>query len=266
MEKKQRCDLSLMSWNILAPCWVNKEWYPSMYQLANDHQKRMEKICSEISSCYCDVVMIQEAQEDLLHLFQMKLGDKYFFQFTANNPSESSIPNGLVTLIKKDWIYSKEVKMINGILDPIKGEAIQIVHIPSKDLFLVNLHLDYMDSLSQAKMVKEKVHHLTNSMASMTILAGDLNAEIDLCEQFQWIGYQNVFDQANKNYPIPSYYLDPMSNQKGNLAIDHIYYDPNRISCIQSGKAFDRNDRSLEDVLQVFGSDHIYVWAYFHLL
>lgn len=54
MEKIQQGDFSLMSWNILAPCWVNKEWYPSMYQLANDHEKRMEKISSEISSRYCD--------------------------------------------------------------------------------------------------------------------------------------------------------------------------------------------------------------------
>lgn len=266
MEKKQRYDFSLMSWSILAPCWVNKEWYPSMYQLANDHQKRMEKICSEICSCHCDVVMIQEAQEDLLPSFEMKLGEKYFFQFAANNPSTSSIPNGLVTLIKKDWIYSKEVKMINAILDPNKGEAIQIVHIPSKDLFLVNLHLDYMDSLLQAKMVKEKFHHLTNSMASITILAGDLNAEIDLCEKFQWIGYQNVFDQTNKDHLIPSHYPDPLNNEKGNVAIDHIYYDLNRVLCVQSGKAFDRNDQSLEDALQIFGSDHIYIWAHFHLL
>lgn len=205
-------------------------------------------------------------QEDFLHLFQMKLGEKYSFQFTANNPSASSIPNGLVTLIKKDWIYSKEVTMINGILDPIKGEAIQIVQIPSKNLFLVNLHLDYMDSLSQAKMVKETFHQLTNSMVSMTILAGDLNAEIDLCEQFQWIGYENVFNRTNKDHRIPSCYLDPLNNQKGTLAIDHIYYDPTKVSCIQSGKAFDRNDRSLEDALQIFGSDHIYIWAYFHLL
>ena len=58
MEKRKGGDLSLMSWNILAPCWVNEEWYPSMYQLAKDSQKRMEKILSEISSCSSDVVMI----------------------------------------------------------------------------------------------------------------------------------------------------------------------------------------------------------------
>ncbi|CAF4048935.1 unnamed protein product, partial [Adineta steineri] len=33
-------DLSLISWNILAPCWVNKDWYPSLYELAIDSKTR----------------------------------------------------------------------------------------------------------------------------------------------------------------------------------------------------------------------------------
>ena len=160
MNTKQTLDLSLMSWNILAPCWVEKEWYPSLYELAADYQTRINIIIAKISLFNCDVIMIQEAQENLIHLFKQKLNDNYFYQFASNNPSGSSFSNGLLTLIHKDWKYFNEIKIINGILDPIKGEAIQIVHIPSINVDLVNLHLDHIQPLSQAKMIKDKCYQL----------------------------------------------------------------------------------------------------------
>ena len=64
MNAKEMVDLSLMSWNILAPCWVEKVWYPSSYKLAADYQTRINKILSEICLHNCDIVFIQEAQED----------------------------------------------------------------------------------------------------------------------------------------------------------------------------------------------------------
>ncbi len=106
MTTKEICDLSLMSWNILAPCWVKKEWYPSFYELASDYQTRINKILSKICSCNCNIIMIQEAQENLIHLFKQKLGENYLYEFAPNNPTASSIANGLLTLINKDWKYS----------------------------------------------------------------------------------------------------------------------------------------------------------------
>jgi mRNA deadenylase 3'-5' endonuclease subunit Ccr4 len=255
-----------MSWNILAPCWVEQEWYPSMYQLANDYQTRINVILSEISLLNCDIIIIQEAQQDLLHLFQEKLGEKYFYEFAANNPTTLSIDNGLLTLINKDWIYAKEIKIINGILDPIKGEAIQILNIPSKNVHLVNLHLDYIDPIPQAKMVKERCNQLLGYESSLSIMGGDLNAEKDIYEQFPWFEYKNVFDESNKENIIPTYYADP-NNDETNVSIDHIFYDPNQVILIQSGKAWnDIQHRSLQDSLTRFGSDHIYVWAKFNFI
>jgi len=34
-------EFSLTSWNILAPCWITQDWYPSLYHLASNHQKRI---------------------------------------------------------------------------------------------------------------------------------------------------------------------------------------------------------------------------------
>ncbi|CAF4450474.1 unnamed protein product, partial [Rotaria magnacalcarata] len=72
---KSSHDLSLLSWNTLAPCWVLKEWYPSLYDLAVDDQTRVELIIAHIRSLDHDIVVIQEAQEDQLCLFKEKLGD-----------------------------------------------------------------------------------------------------------------------------------------------------------------------------------------------
>jgi len=238
MSTEQKIDLSLMSWNILAPCWVHKDWYPSSYELASNYRTRITTILSKISSCNCDVVMIQEAQEDMISLYKEKLNENYIFEFAPNNPTAASIANGLLTLIHKDWKYAKETKIINGILDPEKGEAIQIINIPSQNIYLVNLHLDHLHPLPQAKMVKDKCKELLGNSPSISIMAGDLNSEKVIYDQFPWIGYKNVFDESIKDNVIPSYYPDPLS-KGSNKSIDHIFYDPNQVTLIDYGKAWD---------------------------
>ncbi len=255
-----------MSWNILAPCWVHKDWYPSSYELASNYRTRITTILSKISSCNCDVVMIQEAQEDMISLYKEKLNDNYIFEFAPNNPTAASIPNGLLTLIHKDWKYAKETTIINGILDPEKGEAIQIIDIPSKNIHLINLHLDYIHQVSQAKMIKDKCVELLGSSTYISIMAGDLNAEKIVYDQFQWIGYKDVFDESIKDNIIPSYYVDPLIAENSTASIDHIFYDPNQVTLIAYGKAWDVQGQSLEDALKIFGSDHIYVWAKFNFI
>jgi mRNA deadenylase 3'-5' endonuclease subunit Ccr4 len=265
MNTNQMLDLSLMCWNILAPCWVEKEWHPSSYELASDYQTRINKILSIISSFNFDVIMIQEAQENFLHLFKQKLDEIYLFEFAPNNPTTSSFSNGLLTLINRNWKYSNEVKIINEILDPIKGDAIQIINIPSKNIYLINLHLDWIDPISQANMIKDKFNQLLGNSTSISIMGGDLNAEKHIYEKFQWFGYKNVFDESIKDNIIPSYYADPHV-QDSNSSIDHIFYDRNQVTLIDCGKAFNDQNRCLYDALQMFGSDHIYVWANFSFI
>src|SRR5438094_10454330 len=96
-------DLSLLSWNILAPCWVLKEWYPSLYDLAADNETRLKLIIEHIRSLGHDIVMLQEAQEDQLDLFKEILGDDYLFEFVSNNPTPALKANGLLTLIRKNY-------------------------------------------------------------------------------------------------------------------------------------------------------------------
>lgn len=258
-------DLSVMSWNILAPCWVEKEWYPSVYELAADHETRIKTVAENILSCNCDVIMIQEAQEDMISLFHEYLGEKYVSEFAPNNPSPSSYPNGLLTLIHKDWKYAKEAKIINGILDFEQGDAIQIIYIPSKHIHLVNLHLDYSNPLPQAKMVKSKCNELLGTSKCMSIMAGDLNADKGLYDQFGWTEFKNIFNESNTDTIIPSYYTDRPDHET-DMSIDHIFYDQNQVTLLEHGKAWDAQDRSLEDALTMLGSDHIYVWATFNFV
>jgi len=71
--------------------------------------------------------------------------------------------------------------------------------------------------------------------------------------------------QLKKNL-IPSYYADPYNEyEESNVSIDHIFYDPNQVTLLKSGKAWNHfKERTLEDSLRKFGSDHIYVWANFN--
>ncbi|CAF0971013.1 unnamed protein product [Didymodactylos carnosus] len=181
------------------------------------------------------------------------MGDDYLYEFASNNPTSAPNANGLLTLIRKDWKYTSEVTVTNGILDPEKGEAIQIITIPSKNIHLVNLHLDYIQRASQAKMVKDKCNELLGAIHSMTVMAGDLNAETEECDKFDWIGYEDAFRESIEGARIPSYYPDPKHGLR-NTAIDHVFYDPNQVTLIQHGKAWDALDRSLEDSLKLFGN------------
>lgn len=264
MSRKEICDLSLMSWNILAPCWVKKEWYPSSYDLASDFSGRFNKIISRINSLNANIIMIQEAQEDYLYLFKEKLNENYLFEYTKNNPSQSLHSNGLLTLIEKKWIYSNKIKIYNGILDSIKGEAIQLIHIPSHDLYFINIHLDYIDPLSQIKLINNKSYELLGKECSISLIAGDFNSEKYLYDQFQLFEYRNVFDETEKNKIIRSYYADSSNNQVKNPSIDHIFYDPKQLELIESGKAWNELNKTLQDSLELFGSDHIFIWAKFY--
>lgn len=263
MNTERTYHLSLLSWNILAPCWVNREWYPSLYEVAADHQTRLEMIGDRISSLGHDVVFIQEAQEDRITLLKERLNDAYSFDYVSNDPTTASLANGLLTLIRKNWQFASEIKIINGILDRERGEAIQIVIIPSRQICLVNLHLDYIHRALQANMVHQRCNELLGSAHSISIMAGDLNAETAECKQFQWIGYEDAFNDSDEKVTVPTYYPDAKQGER-NTAVDHVFYDPTQVQLVQYGKAWDRPDRSLADSLKVLGSDHIYVWTRFN--
>ena len=256
-------DLYLLTWNILAPCWVSQAWYPSLYEFASNYQDRMNKVANQIFSLMPDVVLIQEAQEDIIPLLKRKLEQVFLFHFTSNNPTSASIANGLLTLIRMDWTYSSQTIVLDGILDLETGEAIQIMTIPSKNIHIVNLHLDYANGIYQGKKVNDKCQKLLNTVHPVTIIAGDLNATIDdVHDRFEWNNFREVFRESVEDKQIATYYPDP-SRTPINTVIDHIFYDPLQIKLIESGKAWSNPNASLKDALTQLGSDHIYIWASF---
>ncbi|CAF2534041.1 unnamed protein product [Rotaria sp. Silwood2] len=263
MNVHPRPDLCLLSWNILAPCWVNQDWYPTLFEIAVNHHERLNKIGDRILSLGYDVVLIQEAQEDTVLLLRQKLDDHYVFHSAWNHPTAASVRNGLLTLIRKNWKYASTTAMSHGILDVDRGEAIQIMTIPSKNIHIVNLHLDYTHRLCQAKLVKDKCRILLDTTNSVTILAGDMNAETDECDRFEWNDFEDVFRESDHCIRIPTFYSDP-SRAECNTAIDHIFYNPYKLKLIEHGKAWDISNGSLADALTEIGSDHIYVWARFN--
>ena len=186
-------DLSLLSWNILAPCWVLKQWYPSLYDLAADEEPRLALIIEHIRSLRRDIVFIQEAQEDRLGLFREKLGEDYLLEFAPNNPTSNPKANGLLTLIRKPYAHASEIKITSGLLDVQQGDAIQIVTIPSKNLHLLNLHLDWDHRVVQSKMIQARCHDLVGAEHSASLMAGDFNAELKDQVEFGWVGYENAF-------------------------------------------------------------------------
>ena len=248
MSVTRTCDLSLMSWNILAPCWVRKEWYPSLYETASDHETRLSSIVSHISSGGHDMIILQ-VQGTMFARLKEKLGSHYIYEFAPNNPTASSLENGLATLIRKDWVHASEVQMINGILDSKEGEAIQIVSIPSKNMHLVNLHLHWIQRLSQAKMVQKRCNDLLGGEHKITVMAGDLNAETEECNLFQWTYLQDAFLESTEGARIPTYYRDTQS-EENSRAIDHIFYDPNQVLLIEYGKAWNVRNGSLAETLK----------------
>jgi endonuclease/exonuclease/phosphatase family metal-dependent hydrolase len=255
-------DLSLMSWNILAPCWVKNDWYPTLFTVASDYHTRLSTIVSYISSCQHDVITLQEVQEETMSILEEMLSNNYTLQFAWNNPTDSSNANGLATLIRKKWRYASEVQITNEILDQIEGEAIQIITIPSKGIHLVNLHLNWIHRLAQAKVVLRRCRYLLGDSYNIAIIAGDLNAEIQETTEFQWNHMQAVFQELTDETKIPTYYSDGLCTVKGQ-AIDHIFYDSTQVQLIKSGKAWDVQHGSLADILKLFGSDHVFVWAVF---
>ena len=261
-------DLWLMSWNILAPCWVAKEWYPALYDLAADHPTRLSTIITHILSLHCDVIFLQEVQDTVLVQLEEKLRHRYTFQFVANNPTSSSEANGLLTMIRKDWKHASEVTIIEGILDPQEGEAIQIVQIPSKGIHLVHVHLHWVHRLAQGKTVLRRCEELLGDQLHhypIALVAGDLNGDNAVCQQFGWSHLKDALEESDQSEQIPTYYPDP-STVEGCTAIDHIYYDCTQVKLLDHDRAWQLTRGSLADALKLLGSDHIFVWAKFDFI
>ena len=259
------CDLSIMSWNVLAPCWVKQEWYPYQFEAASDHGKRFSTIVSHLTNLPHDIIILQEVQENMYTRLKESFDEMYTFDFAPNSPTTCSAANGLLTLIRKDSSNTSDVHVINGILDDNEGEAIQIIAIPAKNIYVANLHLHWMHRVSQAKMVLNRCNELLGTTQSMTILAGDLNAEIEETRLFDWNNLVNVFQGERRNFTIPTYYPDTVLREDGR-GLDHIFYDPQKFTLIRYQKAWNVRNGSLADTLATFGSDHIYVRAEFNFI
>lgn len=254
--------MNLLSWNILAPYWVRSEWYPTLFHHASQHNDRFKKISQKIKSLNFDVVLIQEAQEDVIPLLKETLNDDYYFHAAWNDPKIQSVRHGLLTLIRKQWYFAPNTTVHHDILDPELGEAIQIIHISDENQNIVNLHLNYDAPLFQGKLVLPKCRDMLNQSESPTILAGDLNSKLETVRQFGWNEYQDVF--GNNSITIPTYYPDPEFGLT-NAAIDHIFYDNQKLKLLQYGKAWSTLNGTLHQALKELGSDHIYIWAKFEL-
>lgn len=253
----------LLSWNILAPCWVRAEWFPKDFQQANQHDERLKKITEQIRLFDGDLVFLQEAQEDTIEKLRENFAEIYEIHVAWNSPSESSIKNGLAVFIRKSDRILSSALVFSGILDETLGESIQIVRIDSLKLNLINVHLNYLQSSIQgSKVLKKSKEILGENENQISLIAGDLNCEKAQVEKFQWTKLRNVFHESIECNEIHSFYPDPGMDLKSS-AVDHIFYDPNQLELLSHGKAWSKPDGSLRKALEEIGSDHLYVWANF---
>ena len=95
--------LRVLSFNILADCWVNADWYRGVPLECLDREARFALILRAVRESACSVACLQEVMEDELTRLAHALQTTYWATpLSANCPTSASAANGTAMLVHRD--------------------------------------------------------------------------------------------------------------------------------------------------------------------
>ena len=133
--------ISVMSFNLLARCWVKPEWFPGVDVKTLVWEARVALNLKTITDAAPDVVCMQEVDEHSYPILKEKLAKAgyHLTDLAANHPSSAAVKNGTATAYSaKRWSQQPDTSMLIG------GMGTSILNLPGFPL-IVNIHLDRLN-------------------------------------------------------------------------------------------------------------------------
>jgi endonuclease/exonuclease/phosphatase family metal-dependent hydrolase len=155
-QSRQTHGYSVMSFNLLADCWVKPEWFPGVRKdLLLDHKTRRSAAMAVIGGWAADIVCLQEVEEHVRTGLLEAFGRIYHISpLSANSPTSArdaegrEIANGTLIMAKRATIPQPEFRSL--LLADVGAVSLSIPPVVSslgdRGLEVVNVHLDWPDS------------------------------------------------------------------------------------------------------------------------
>jgi endonuclease/exonuclease/phosphatase (EEP) superfamily protein YafD len=110
--------------------------------------------------------------------------------------------------------------------------------------------LDYHHAKEQLLLIDQRFSSL-----NLSLIAGDFNAHLSMVRRND---FENVFTDST----LRTCFFDSVWNMESTF-VDHILYDPRCLRLVNAQVACLDKDQALEQVLDRFGSDHLFLTAQF---
>lgn len=272
-------ELSLCTYNILAPCWADLSIYPQNSHPYIDKQFRRNLIINTLKqlSVKHDIIALQETQDDELPFLISELNSLGFSGFHINHKDDywakyitidpPFVSNGVALFWKSENITMLE---INGYDLSTKGNRCIMGKFKknNKIFRIVCVHLDTDTGGARAKEAKDIIEILPKENNVTDIILGDFNFNTEygpynnIFKSNRFLNLLKVLGKEDMTHPFDFSYAG--NNNYG--SIDHILFRGNNVTPVD-GEILDFNvwkeSNSMDDrislLLQKNGSDHFIV-------
>lgn len=271
----------MMSFNILAPIWLNPaEWDHDLVPFL-DNSDRFERVCATLERLNADVITLQEVTQSVRDDLKWRLKEKYITlplaahrnQYWGNYlaPGYSYVDNGNVILFRKSRfmkIFSKDVPVSPD--GNTAGMSLIFDKVTHRNILVIAAHLDAeLPSETRIEQTENLIKAITSvedtHFKPIVILGADMNdghhADLPLHRNLRHHKLKSIWTACSDR----EYCTHPFDEGGEPMVIDHIYVSHS--VTIQNAHAVDEipeaihgNDR-VAQALQRYGSDHFPIMA-----
>lgn len=226
--------LRVMSFNVLASCWVKPEWFPGLDASILNLETRVALNVKAIVARQPDIVCLQEVDANSHPLFETLLQQHGYAitPLSKNEPSSSPIANGTAIAYRCNFVDT--LSFLNSRALDVGIGLISL----ARNWILVNVHLDrqeYGGSQQLPVLLKTLLEHNSNSTY---LVVGDTNIkQHDLADVLQ-----TIVPNGNVVHLTPSFSACFAQHQPA-ITIDHAMLLPgNPENTLRDIAACENND------------------------
>jgi len=182
---KDKLQLNVVTFNILAPVWVSPAYYPCVDPTALDTTTRLALIIQYIEETQADVVALQEVQGtmDVLGILEVRLGMSYYVFTAMHGPTlwsewllegQHALPTGNAVLVRKALGAPEDFTVSS---EELSDDGNTMVVVQGAGLRIFSVHLETLkEDIRVAQIARLFVKYPVPQPGVLDILAGDLNA------------------------------------------------------------------------------------------
>lgn len=260
---------SMTTFNVLADCWVNKDWYPGVDPELLEISNRLPLLIQSLKSWNSDIYCLQEVEAHVAKVLVREFGEEYLIPTLAcNRPTSASIDNGTLIMVRKSIVhpttYPDEYFLYptDHIWVKNDGDASKSVKFLTRDgksfVHILNCHFDFTNSKNQFERAREYLAYTCKEQ--FYICCGDFNMQpSEIQRQLANVTKEAMLhDVLNWESKTPTLFLPKLTPHR----VDFILYH-GKAWKVSKAEISQPTLPTIAENLKQFGSDHAPIHAVF---